>query len=139
MNTRTTLIAVALTSLMAGAHADPHHRRNVCDDCGKVTGVRVTEQDGKGGATGVIVGGLAGGLLGNQVGSGTGRQLATVAGAVGGAYAGKHIEGKMNKVKTWTVTVRYENGRTGTFHFRDDPHMHKGDRVRREGPTIVRG
>ncbi|QGZ41617.1 glycine zipper 2TM protein [Pseudoduganella flava] len=139
MKPRTTLIALALTSMMAGAHADPHHRRNVCDDCGRVTGVRITEQDGKGGATGVIVGGLAGGLLGNQVGSGTGRQLATVAGAVGGAYAGKHIEGKMNKVKTWTVTVRYENGRTGTFHFRDDPHMRKGDRVHREGPSIVRG
>ena len=139
MNTRATLLAVALTTLAAGAHADPKHRRHVCDDCGHVTGVRVTEQDGKGGATGVIVGGLAGGLLGNQVGKGTGRDLATVAGAVGGAYAGKHIEGKMKTVKTWVVTVRYENGRTGTFHFRDDPHFRNGERVHREGGTIVRG
>jgi outer membrane lipoprotein SlyB len=138
MKSRATLLAIALSTLMAGAHADPKHHR-VCDDCAKVTGVRVIEKDGKGGATGVIVGGLAGGLLGNQVGRGTGRDLATVAGAVGGAYAGKHIEGKMKKVQTWAVNVRYENGRTGTFHFNNDPHLRKGDQVRRQGGTIVRG
>ena len=131
--------ALALTSLMTAAHADPHHKRRVCNDCGKVTSVKMTEKDGKGGATGVIVGGLAGGLLGNQVGSGSGRDIATVAGAVGGAYAGKHIEGKMKKVQTWTVNVRYENGRTGTFRFGHNPQMRKGDRVHREGSTIVRG
>ncbi|WP_338771453.1 glycine zipper 2TM domain-containing protein [Massilia sp. METH4] len=136
---RSTLATLALSTLMAGAHADPHHKHRVCNDCGKVTGVRVVEKDGKGGATGVIVGGVAGGLLGNQIGSGTGRDLATVAGAVGGAYAGKHIEGKMKKVKTWIVNVRFENGRTRSYDFANDPHMHKGDRVRRNGDRIVRG
>lgn len=135
----TALTAIALSTAMAGAHADPHHKKRVCNDCGKVTGVRVVEQHGKGGATGVIVGGLAGGLLGNQVGSGTGRDLATVAGAVGGAYAGKHIEGRMKTDKTWKVSVRYENGRTASYSFADDPHMRKGDRVRKNGGSIVRG
>jgi outer membrane lipoprotein SlyB len=134
-----TLTALALsTTLMAGAQADPHHKRNVCNDCGKVTGVRVVEKDGKGGATGVIVGGLAGGLLGNQVGSGTGRSLATVAGAVGGAYAGKHIEGKMKNERVWAVNVRYDNGRTASYNFANDPHMRKGDRVRKDRGSIVR-
>ena len=135
---RTALAAITLSTLMAGAHADPHHRKHVCNDCGKVTGVRVVEKDGKGGATGVIVGGLAGGLLGNQVGSGTGRDLATVAGAVGGAYAGKHIEGKMKTTKVWTVNVRFENGRTRSYDFAKDPHMRKGDRVRKDGNWITR-
>jgi outer membrane lipoprotein SlyB len=143
MNIRTYLLAATLSTVMLGAHADPHGKkhgeRQACNDCGRVTSVKVAEKDGKGGATGVIVGGLAGGLLGNQVGSGNGRNLATVAGAVGGAYAGKHIEGKMNKVRTWTVNVRYENGRTGVFHFNNDPQLHKGDRVHRERGTIVRG
>ncbi len=138
MTIRATLLALALTTTMAGAHADPHHKKRVCHDCGKVTSVKVTEQDGRGGAAGVVLGGVAGGLLGNQVGSGTGRSLATVAGAVGGAYAGKHIEGKMNKVRTWTVKVRYDNGHTGSFQFRNDPGMHKGDRVRRADGSLRR-
>lgn len=137
---RTVLASLALSTLMAGAHADPHHKKKRgCDDCAKVTGVRVVEKDGKGGAAGVIVGGVAGGLLGNQIGSGTGRDLATVAGAVGGAYAGKHIEGRMKTEKVWNVNVRYENGRTGTYSFANDPHMRKGDRVRKDGGSIVRG
>ena len=135
---RTAFAALALSSLMAGAHADPHHKKRICNDCGKVTGVRVVEKDGNGGAAGVIVGGVAGGLLGNQIGSGTGRDIATVAGAVGGAYAGKHIEGKMKKVKTWSVNVRYQNGRTASYSFANDPHMRKGDRVRKSGGSIVR-
>jgi uncharacterized protein YcfJ len=90
------------------------------------------------GAGGGIVGGIVGGLLGNQVGSGTGRSLATVAGAVGGAYAGKHVEGRMKKVKSWSVNVRYENGRTASYSFANDPHMRKGDRVRKNGGSIVR-
>ncbi len=137
MKTRATLIALALSStMMAGAHADPKHR--TCNDCGKVQSVRVVQQDGKGGAGGVVLGGVAGGLLGNQVGSGGGRTLATVAGAVGGAYAGKHIEGKMNKVQVWKVNVRFENGRTGTYNFEHDPHMSRGDSVRKQGGSIRR-
>ena len=38
---RTVLATLAMSTLMAGAHADPHHRKRVCHDCAKVTGVRV--------------------------------------------------------------------------------------------------
>ncbi|WEF35839.1 glycine zipper 2TM domain-containing protein [Pseudoduganella chitinolytica] len=137
-NIHAALLAIALTASAAGAQADPHHKHRACKACGKVTNVYVTEKNGDGGATGVIVGGLAGGLLGNQVGSGTGKSLATVAGAVGGAYAGKHIEGRMNKVRTWNVKVRFDDGKTGTYHFRKDPHLRTGERVRRNDGTIVR-
>ncbi|TWI65335.1 glycine zipper 2TM protein [Pseudoduganella lurida] len=143
MNARATLTSLALattlsTTLMAGAQAAPNHR-NVCNDCGKVTSVRVVQEDGHGNAGGAIVGGLAGGLLGNQVGSGGGRTLATVAGAVGGAYAGKHVQGKMNKVQVWNVNVHFNNGRNQTYRFEHNPDLRKGDRVRKDHGTIVRG
>jgi len=116
----------------SGASAAP------CSDCGRVTAVRISEKDGKGSAAGMIVGGLAGALLGNQVGHGTGRSVATVAGAAGGAYAGNTIEGKMNKIKTWSVSVRFENGDERVFNFEQDPGMAAGDAVRAAGASISR-
>ena len=109
-----------------------------CTDCGKVSAVKMTEKDGKGGAVGLIGGGVAGALLGHQVGKGTGKDLATIAGAAGGAYAGHKIEGKMNKVKTWAVTVRFDNGAERVFNFDHDPGMSPGDAVKAAGDSIVR-
>lgn len=110
----------------------------VCTDCAKVIAVRMSEKDGEGSAGGMIVGGVAGALLGRQVGKGTGKDLATIAGAAGGAYAGHKIEGKMNKVRTWTVTVRFDNGDERAFNFDHDPGMVAGDAVRAAGNSIVR-
>ena len=109
-----------------------------CNDCGKVTAVSVSEKDGEGGAAGMIVGGLAGALLGHQVGKGTGKDVATIAGAAGGAYAGHQIQGKMNKVKTWSVSVRFDNGEQRVFSFDHDPGMSVGDPVKASGAGIVR-
>ena len=109
-----------------------------CNDCGKVSAVQMTEKDGKGGAVGLIAGGVAGALLGHQVGKGTGKDVATIAGAAGGAYAGHKIEGKMNKVKTWAVTVRFDNGEERVFNFDHDPGMSPGDSVKAAGDSIVR-
>lgn len=109
-----------------------------CADCGKVTSVRISEKDGKGSAVGMIAGGVAGALLGNQVGRGTGRSVATVAGAAGGAYAGNTIEGKMNKIRTWSVSVRFENGDERVFNFDQDPGMAAGDPVRAAAGSISR-
>jgi len=109
-----------------------------CSDCGKVTAVSVTEKDGKGSAVGMIAGGVAGALLGHQVGKGTGRDVATIAGAAGGAYAGNKIEGKMNKVKTWAVTVHFDNGSQRVYSFDHDPGMAVGDPVKAAGDGIVR-
>lgn len=110
----------------------------ICTACGKVTAVRVTEKDGKGSAVGVIAGGVAGALLGHQVGKGTGKDLATIAGAAGGAYAGHTIEGKMNKIKTWAVSVHFDNGEERVFNFDHDPGMVPGDPVKAAGSGIVR-
>ena len=110
----------------------------LCTGCGKVTAVHVTEKAGESGTAGAIAGGLAGALLGHQVGGGTGRSVATVAGAAGGAYAGNKIEKNMNKTKVWTVSVDYEDGKKGSFSFSKEPGFAVGDKVRREGKTIVR-
>ncbi|MBE0613137.1 MAG: glycine zipper 2TM domain-containing protein [Burkholderiales bacterium] len=113
-------------------------RSTICNDCGKVTAVRVSEKEGDAGPVGVIAGGLAGALLGRQVGKGSGKDLATIAGAAGGAYAGHKIEGKMNKVKTWSVSVRFDNGDERVYNFDHDPAMLAGDLVKASGAGIVR-
>jgi outer membrane lipoprotein SlyB len=127
-------LAAAKASLNGGSNSN----KMACLDCGKVLGVRTAEQDGKGGALGVIGGGVAGGLLGNQVGGGTGKKLATVAGAIGGAYAGKKIEEKARATKVWLVDVQYDNGSKHAFQFDHDPGFHAGDRVRNSGQSISR-
>lgn len=109
-----------------------------CTDCGKVTAVRISEKDGEGSAVGMIAGGVAGALLGHQVGKGTGRSVATVAGAAGGAYAGNKIEGKMKKIKTWSVSVRFDSGNERVFNFDHDPGMAAGDPVKAAGSSVTR-
>jgi outer membrane lipoprotein SlyB len=110
----------------------------VCSDCGRVTSVRAIEQEGKSGVGGMIAGGLVGGLLGHQVGKGRGKDVATIAGAAGGAYAGNKVEGKMNASKTWSVSVRFDNGTERAFNFESDPGYVAGDPVRASGSGIVR-
>jgi outer membrane lipoprotein SlyB len=126
----------AESKLAAESKASPSAAR--CDDCGKVTAVRVTEKEGEAGPLGLIAGGVAGALLGRQVGKGTGRDVATVAGAAGGAYAGHKIEGKMKTTKTWAVSVRFDNGDERSYSFDHDPGFASGDPVRASGSGIVR-
>ncbi len=109
-----------------------------CTDCGRVTGVRIIEQEGKTGVGGMIAGGVVGGLLGRQVGKGKGRDVATIAGAAGGAYAGNKVEGKMNSTKTWAVSVHFDNGVDDTYNFESDPGLMAGAPVRSSGGGIVR-
>ena len=110
----------------------------VCNECGRVTNVRVTEKEGQGGALGMIAGGVVGGLLGHQVGRGRGKDVATIAGAAGGAYAGNKIEGKMNSTKTWSVSVRFDNGSERVYNFEGDPGLAAGDPVKASGSGLVR-
>lgn len=113
-----------------------------CNECGKVTAVNLVENKGKGGPVGMIAGGVVGGLLGNQVGAGRGRNIATVAGAAGGAYAGHKVEEKMTSSKTWSVSVRFDNGDQRVFSFDKDPGFAAGDAVKAvgssSGTSIVR-
>lgn len=137
--TKLPLIA-ALTLSLASVFSAPlaQAKPQRCNDCAKVTSVRVVEKQGQGSGLGVIGGGVAGALLGNQVGSGHGRELATLAGAAGGAYAGNRVEKNMRTTREWNVAVQYENGNRRTFAFAQDPHLARGQSVRNRGNSIVR-
>lgn len=124
-----TATSAAAVATPASAVAAP------CNECGKVTTVRVTENKGKGGPIGMIAGGVVGGLLGHQVGAGRGKDVATVAGAAGGAYAGHKVEEKMTSSKTWAVSVKFENGDERVFNFDKDAGFATGDPVKAVGTS----
>ena len=130
--------ALQAADAKAAAEAKAGSAAPICNDCGKVTAIRVVEKEGDSGALGIIAGGVVGGLLGHQVGGGRGKDVATVAGAVGGAYAGKKVEGKVKATKVWAVSVRFDNGSERTFNFETDPGLMAGDAVKASGSTIVR-
>lgn len=54
------------------------------------------------------------------------------------AYAGNKIEGKMNKIRTWSVSVRFDNGTERVISFDHNPGMVAGDPVKAAGSSIVR-
>lgn len=139
MNFPKLMCSMLLLACATVAQAAPQGKKAkaVCNDCGKVTAVKLVERDGEGSAAGMIVGGVTGAALGSQIGSGGGRTVAMVAGAAGGAYAGKKVEGKMNKVREWHVTVRFDNGQTDTVLFSEDPAMASGDKVKRRDGTLI--
>jgi len=125
-------------ALAASKTAPKSSQPAVCNECGKVTGVKVVDKAGDSGPVGMIAGGVAGAVLGRQVGGGLGKDLATIAGAAGGAYAGKKIEEKINTHKVWTVGVRYNNGTTAEFDYEQDPGFKVGDAVRKSGNVLER-
>ncbi len=47
-------------------------------------------------------------------------------------------EGEMNKIKTWSVSVRFDNGDERVYNFDHDPAMIAGDLVKASGASIVR-
>lgn len=130
--------AAALPATAPADSTPAPQAKAVCAECGKVTAITKTEKKGEGSPLGLIGGAVVGGVLGHQVGGGTGKTLATVAGAAGGAYAGKKVEEKAKTKNVWTVSVRYGDGRTGSFEFTQDPAMRVGDAVKNSGGTIVR-
>ncbi len=120
------------------AAAAPATKAAVCKECGKVSAVNVVEKQGESTPLGMIAGGVAGAVLGHQVGGGRGKDLATIAGAAGGAYAGHKIEQNVRSAKTWSVSVRFENGEERSFSFDTDPGYKAGDAVKAAGNTIVK-
>ncbi|HTD03842.1 glycine zipper 2TM domain-containing protein [Undibacterium sp.] len=132
-------VADAKAAMKAAApSSSSNNQAAICQDCGSVVSVNVSDKPGEGSALGLIAGGVAGALLGHQVGSGTGQDLATVAGAAGGAYAGRKVEQKVKSTKVWAVAVQYDNGNKNTFNFDHDPGLAVGDKVRNAGDSIVR-
>ncbi|MDH4482430.1 MAG: glycine zipper 2TM domain-containing protein [Rhodoferax sp.] len=122
----------------AAAVTAPAKAAPLCQDCGRVLSVAVTEKAGEGSPLGMIAGGLGGALLGNQVGGGTGKDLATIAGALGGAYAGKMIEEKVRTQTVWTVSAHFGDGSQRNYEFSQDPGYKVGDAVKKTGDTLTR-
>ncbi len=88
---------------------------------------------------GAILGAVIGGVVGNQFGSGTGRALATGAGVVGGAVAGNAIEQRNKRDdEVYRVSVRFNDGATRDFQFRQIGDLRVGDRVRWEAGQLYR-
>lgn len=131
-------MAAASTAAQPTHIAQPPQAVPVCAECGKVVAVSTAEKAGEGSPLGLIAGGAAGAILGHQVGSGTGKDLATIAGAVGGAYAGKKIEEKVKTHTVWSVSVQFDDGNKGSYHFNKDPGFKVGDPVKKSGATISR-
>lgn len=102
----------------------------VCKDCGVIESVNEIEKDGEGSGLGAVAGGVVGAVAGKQVGGGRGRTVMSVLGAVGGAYAGHQIEKNARKVKSYNVTIRFDDGSTRTLSQSTPPAWHAGDRVR---------
>lgn len=109
----------------------------MCQDCGRIEGVREVKQAGDGSGIGAVAGGVAGAVLGRQVGGGSGRTIATVVGAVGGAVAGHQIEKHVRKNVVYEVTVRMDDGSARTITETTQPTWRSGDRVRIEGGRIT--
>lgn len=128
----------AMASQQPGVYQTQNYGQAVCTDCGRVSAVNVSQQGGNNGTVGMIAGGVAGAVLGHQVGGGFGKDLATIAGAAGGAYAGKTLAENAGSHKIWTVSVQYNDGRTGNFNFDQDPGLTVGTNVRNSGSTLVR-
>lgn len=110
--------------------------KQLCTDCGTVTGVSEVEVKGEGSGLGAVAGGVAGAVVGNQVGSGGTRTIARIAGAAGGAYAGHQIEKHARTHKRYDVGVKMEDGSLRTVTYDAPPTWRAGDRVRIVNGTL---
>ena len=129
MNTRIFATAIA-GALFAAAAAFAPAASAACKDCGTVVDLKKIEKQGEASGGGAVLGGIAGGVLGHQIGSGRGNTAATVAGAAGGAYAGHQIEKSRNKVVSYEVIVKMEDGHTRTFTYKEPTSYRIGDKVK---------
>jgi outer membrane lipoprotein SlyB len=111
---------------------------------GRVTNVEVirTNDPGKPGVAGAVIGGVAGAVLGHQVGRGTGKDLATIAGGVGGAVAGNAIQNNTNTNaqvrETYRISVQVDNGTYRSYDLGTSVDLRTGDRVRIENGQLYR-
>lgn len=102
----------------------------VCQECGVIESVNEIEKPGDGSGLGAVAGGVVGAIAGKQVGGGRGRTAMSVLGAVGGAFAGNAIEKNVRKVKSYDITIRFEDGTSRTLSQPTPPVWRTGDRVR---------
>lgn len=99
-----------------------------CADCGTIQSVREIDTKGEGSGIGAVGGAVVGGVLGNEIGDGN--DIATVVGAVGGAVAGHEIEKHARSVKSYEITVRFDDGSTRVISEANAPVWRAGDKVK---------
>lgn len=99
-----------------------------CRDCGTIQSVREIETKGEGSGVGAVGGAVVGGVLGNEIGDGN--DIATVVGVVGGAVAGNEIEKHARSVKSYEITVRFDDGSTRVISEASTPVWRAGDKVK---------
>jgi outer membrane lipoprotein SlyB len=109
---------------------------------GRVTNVEVirTQEPGRAGPAGAIIGGIAGAVIGHQVGRGTGKDLATIAGGVGGAVAGNAVQNSSNTQarEVYRISVQVDNGTYRAYDLGTAVDLRAGDRVRIENGQLYR-
>lgn len=101
-----------------------------CAECGVVESVREIETKGEGTGLGVVGGAVAGGLLGSQVGGGRGKDVMAVLGAVGGGFAGNEVEKRMKTTRSYSITIRFDDGTSRAFSEASLPAWRSGEKVR---------
>ncbi|HET9646504.1 MAG TPA: glycine zipper 2TM domain-containing protein [Burkholderiaceae bacterium] len=106
---------------------------------GEVTNISLVDRPGSASGAGTVLGAVIGGVLGNQVGSGSGRTAATIGGAAAGGFAGHKIEeSRAGGSQVYRVDVRFEDGTSRTFDFRDLNGLRVGDRIRWQDGQMYR-
>lgn len=89
---------------------------------------------------GAAIGGVVGGLVGNIFGHGGGRVATTILGAVGGAVIGnkvEHNQANAESGRVYKVFVRFDDGETRRFDYRDLDGLRTGERVRLDADGIL--
>jgi len=115
---------------VANTTTTPARARTRCAECGVVESVREIDAKGEGTGLGAVGGAVVGGVLGNQVGGGRGQDVMTVIGAVGGAMAGNEVEKRVKSTKSYSITVRFEDGSSRAIREANATTWRTGDKVK---------
>jgi len=112
------------------ANSAPARASTRCAECGVVESVREIDTKGEGSGLGAVGGAVVGGVLGNQVGGGRGKDVMTVVGAVGGAMAGNEVEKRVKSTKSYSITIRFDDGSSRVISEVNAPTWRAGDKVK---------
>lgn len=147
MNARSLLLtaAVAASTLVGACSSNPPRLSpdvnasgagTTAQQFGNVSNIEIVASASRG-AGGAVLGAVIGAVIGNQIGAGGGRAAATGLGAVGGAIVGNNLQ-KRNDSDVYRVSVRLDDGSTGSFDYQSIDDLRVGDRVRVQGGQLHR-
>jgi outer membrane lipoprotein SlyB len=112
------------------AVADRQQVAAACHECGVVQSVHEVNTKGSGSGAGAVGGAVVGGVVGHQVGEGDDRNIGTAVGVVGGALIGHEVEKQYKSVKSFNVTVRFDDGSTRVINEGSQTSWRVGDKVK---------